>query len=125
DYKMHSGWRFNFSLMKRFLKYGLPSGMQWALEGLSFTVFLIIIGRMPNGEAALAATGIATTIMMLAVLPPLGVAQAVSVLVGQHLGDKRPEEAEAVTWSGLQVALMFIVPMGLTFILFPHFYTNW
>ena len=32
--------------------------------------------------------------MMLAVLPAVGVAQAVMVLVGQHLGNKRPDLAE-------------------------------
>lgn len=125
DYKMRSGWRFDWDLTRRFLRYGLPSGMQWALEGLAFTVFLIIIGRMPNGTAALAASGIVVTVMMLAILPALGLAQAVSVLVGQHLGEKRPDLAESSTWAGLQVAAMYIVTMGLSFIVFPNFYLSW
>jgi len=125
EYKVRTGWRFNFDLSRRFLRFGLPSGMQWALEGLAFTVFLIVIGRMPNGNAALAASGIVVTVMMLAILPALGVAQAVSVLVGQHLGDKRADLAESSTWAGLQVSAMYIITMGLTFILFPNFYLSW
>ncbi len=125
EYKIRSGWQIDLDLMKRFLRYGIPSGLQWALEGLAFTVFLIFIGRMTNGDAGLAASGIVVTVMMLAILPALGVAQAVSVLVGQHLGEKNPAEAERSTWSGLQVSAMYIFTMGLTFALFPKFYLSW
>lgn len=118
-------WKFDFDLMKRFIRFGVPSGLQWALEGLAFSVFLIVVGGMKNGEAALAATGIAVTVMMLAILPALGVAQAVMVLVGQYLGEKKPTLAESNTWSGLQVAAMYIISVGLTFVLFPNFYLSW
>jgi len=124
-YHVLSGIRFLPDLMKRFLKYGLPSGMQWALEGLAFTFFLIFIGRMTNGSAGLAGSGIVVTIMLLSVLPAMGVAQAVSVLVGQHLGEENPEAARISTWSGFQVALFYIIPLGLSFVLFPRFYLAW
>jgi MATE family multidrug resistance protein len=124
-YSVISGWKINFDLMKRFIKYGIPSGMQWALEGLAFSVFLIIIGRMENGSAALAASGIVVTIMMLSILPGLGFAQAGMVLMGQHLGEKKPAQAEISTWSTLQVALMYIIPVGVSFILFPEFFLRW
>lgn len=125
EFHLKDGWRFHSDIMRRFLKYGLPSGMQWALEGLAFTVFLIIVGRMSNGTAALASSGIVVTLMMLAVLPAMGVAQATSVLVGQYLGDKKPMEAERVTWSGLQVAVMYIISVGCSFLLLPQFYLSW
>lgn len=124
-YGLWTGWRYDSDLMKRFLKFGIPSGMQWALEGLAFTVFLIFVGRMANGSAALASSSIVVTVMNLAVLPALGVAQAVSVLVGQHLGNRNPGAAEVDTWSGLQVAFMYIASVGLTLILFPNFYLSW
>lgn len=124
-YSILSGWRYNIDLMKRFIKYGVPSGMQWALEGLAFTVFLLFIGRMKNGDAALAASGIAVTIMMLSVLPPIGIAQAVSVLVGQFVGEKKPESAVSATWSGLQVSLMYIISLGISFVLFSNFFVSW
>jgi MATE family multidrug resistance protein len=124
-YKILTAWQWHKDLMKRFIRYGLPSGAQWALEGMAFTVFLIIVGRMENGVAALSASGIAITIMMLSILPPIGIAQAVSVLVGQHVGEKKPQKAVASAWSGLQVALIYIMTMGLTFVLFPDFYLGW
>jgi MATE family multidrug resistance protein len=125
QYRVRSGWKLNTELMMRFVRYGFPSGLQWALEGLAFTVFLIVVGRMPNGSAALASSGIVVTVMMLAILPALGIAQAVLVLVGQHLGEKNPAQAELSTWSGLQVAAMYILCVGFTFAIFPGFYLSW
>lgn len=125
SFSVRSEWRFNTELTKRFIKFGVPSGLQWALEGLAFTVFLIIVGRMSNGNAALAASGIVVTVMMLAVLPAMGVAQAASVLVGQHLGEKNPAHAESSVWSSLQVAMMYIFTVGLSFALIPDFYLSW
>jgi MATE family multidrug resistance protein len=124
-YAIRSAWIIRWDLMKRYLRFGLPSGMQWALEGLAFTVFLIFVGRMSNGDAALASSGIAVTVMMLAVMPPMGIAQAVSIQLGQHLGERKPDLAEAFTWSGLQLSLMYILMVGFSFLLFPHFYLSW
>ena len=124
-YATLSGWRPRLDLLKRYLRYGLPSGLQWALEGLGFSIFLIIVGRMPVGDAALASSGIVVTVMMLSVLPAMGLAQAVSIQVGQFLGDKRGDEAEAVTWYGIQLALGYMGMMGLSFYLLPNFYLSW
>lgn len=124
-YKIMSSIRINFQLLKQFLKFGIPSGLQWALEGLAFTVFLIIMGRMKNGDAALASSSIAVTIMMLSVLPSMGVAQAVLTLVGQHLGEGKPDKAEAMTWAGVKVSLAYMSLIALTFFAVPEFYLSW
>lgn len=124
-YKILSAWRLQMALIKQFLKYGLPSGLQWALEGLAFTAFLIIMGRMVNGDVALASSSIAVTVMMLSVLPSLGVAQAVLTLVGQHLGANEPREAEQVTWDGVKVSILYMACVATTFFLFPEFYLSW
>jgi MATE family multidrug resistance protein len=124
-FRVMSGWRPNVALIRRFLRFGVPSGLQWALEGLAFSVFLMIVGRMANGSSALASSSIVVTVMMLAVLPPLGLAQAVSIRVGQLLGDKKGDEASGICWSGLQLALAYIVLVASSFLLFPSFYLGW
>lgn len=124
-YKIFKSWRLNWNLMKQYLKYGIPSGLQWALEGLAFTTFLIIMGRLKNGEAALASSSIAVTVMMLSVLPSMGIAQAVMTLVGQGLGHKEPARAERATWDGIQVTCIYMVIVALTFVLIPQFYLSW
>src|SRR5690606_20039555 len=107
EYHMRSGWRPNGELMRRYLRFGLPSGMQWALAGLAFSVFLIIVVRMPNGTAALAATGNALSIRMRSVLPPVIVAQAVSLLVGLYVGEKKRQMVVNYAWSGLQISAVY------------------
>jgi multidrug resistance protein, MATE family len=54
------------------------------------------------GESAtveLAATNIVLSINALAFMPSMGVSQGVSVLVGQALGQKRPQQGRNA-WSG-------------------------
>ncbi len=114
-----------YKLVKQFLKYGLPSGLQWALEGLAFTVFLIIMGRLNNGEAALASSSIAVTVMMLSVLPSMGIAQSVLTLVGQKLGEKKSEEAAILTWDGVKISFIYIALVAITFWTIPEFYLSW
>ncbi len=125
QFKMRSQWHLKLDLIKQFLKFGLPSGMQWALEGMAFTVFLIVMGRLQNGEAALASSSIAVTVMMLSVLPSLGIAQAVLTLVGQKLGEKKPEEAVTITMDGVKISCIYMTLMGLSFFLIPDFYLSW
>lgn len=120
-----SRWHWNSDIMKRFIKYGIPSGLQWSLEGLAFTVFLILIGRFPNGAAALASSSIAVTVMMMAVLPSMGVAQSIMALVGQHIGEKKPEDAIRDTYIGIQMSALYILAVGLSFVIFPQFYIMW
>ena len=125
EFRMISGWRPNLVLIKRFLYFGLPSGLQWALEGLAFSVFLIIVGRMHGGEAALAGSGIVVTVMMLSVLPAMGVAQAVAIQVGQLLGEGKGNEAKDITWGGIHLALAYMMSIGLSFVVVPEFYLAW
>ncbi len=124
-FRVFSDWRLDFSLLKQFLKYGLPSGAQWAFEGVAFTVFLILMGQTKNGEAALAGSSIAVTVMMLSVLPSMGVAQAVMTLVGQRLGEKLPERAAVTTWDGVKISSIYMGCVALSFFLVPEFYLSW
>ncbi len=112
-----SGWRFDRALFARLMRFGLPSGLQWMLDGLAFTAFILYVGRF--GPAELAATSITFTINMVAVLPMLGMAQAVSVLVGQRLGQDRPDLAERSTWSGFQLAWSFMTLVAALYVLAP------
>ncbi len=124
-FKLKSQWQFNPKLIKQFLKFGIPSGLQWALEGLAFTVFLIIMGRLKNGEAALASSSIAVTVMMLSVLPSMGIAQSVLTLVGQKLGEKKAEEAAIITWDGVKISFIYIALVAISFWCIPEFYLSW
>lgn len=113
-----SGWRIEWPLFGRLMLFGLPNGFQWCLEGLAFSVFMILIGLL--GKAELAASSIAFTINMVAFLPMLGIGQAIAVLVGQRLGQDRPELAERSTWTGFGVAWTYMAVVAVLYVLLPE-----
>jgi MATE family multidrug resistance protein len=49
---------------------------------------------------------------------------AASILVGQYLGRNQPAYAERVGWLALKIGTGYIAFIGVTFLLFPAFYTN-
>jgi MATE family multidrug resistance protein len=112
-----AGWRFEPDLFRRLMRFGLPNGLQWMLDVLAFTVFLFLVGRL--GDTELAATNIAFTINMVAFLPMLGMGQAVSILVGQRLGEDRPPLAERSTWNGFGLACSYMGTVALFYALTP------
>lgn len=112
-----SGWRFDPALFGRLMRFGLPSGFHWALDVLAFSVFIFLIGTL--GDTALAASSIAFTINMVAFLPPFGLCQAVSVLVGQRLGEDRPDLAERSTWTGFRITWLYMAVVAAAYFFLP------
>jgi MATE family multidrug resistance protein len=117
-YATLSGWRFEWKLFKRLLFFGVPSGLQWSLDALAFTVFLVLVGQL--GEAPLAASSVAVTINMVGLVPMLGLAQAVAVLVGQRLGQDRPDLAERSTWRGAAMCLAYTGAAAAIYAFWPN-----
>ena len=110
-------WRFDLSMFLRLLRFGLPSGFQWFLDGIAFTVFLFLIGRIGNAE--LTASSVAFTLNMIAFLPSLGIGQAVTVLVGQRLGENRPELAQRSTWTGFYLVWIYMAVVAVLYLAAP------
>lgn len=113
-----SGYCFDAELFRRLLRYGLPNGIFAALDTLAWTIFLQLVGRL--GEVDLAVTSIAFTLNLVVFFPMLGIGQAVEILVGQRLGEDRPNVAERSTWKGLGAALIITVTGVLAFVLLPE-----
>jgi MATE family multidrug resistance protein len=112
-----SGWRFDPELFRRLMRFGIPNGCQWMLEGLAFTVFLFLVGRL--GDIDLAATNVAFSINFVAIVPMLGMGQAVMILVGQRLGEDRPDLAEKSTWTGFRSAWVYMGILALCYAFWP------
>ena len=83
------GWRPDGPLLRRLLRYGVPNGVNFMLDIMAFTLFLLIVGRL--GAVELAATNLAFNINSLAFMPLIGCGIAVSTMVGQRgVMRKRP-----------------------------------
>lgn len=111
------GWRPDFGLLRRMMRYGLPNGLQYGVEALAFSVFLVLIGWLDT--VSLSATSIVFTINAAALVPMLGLGQAVSVLVGQRLGADRPDLAGRTVRTGLIWCLMYTSAAAVVFLAFP------
>jgi MATE family multidrug resistance protein len=117
EFATFSGWRFEFGLFKRMMRFGVPAGLQWMCDGLAFTVFIAVVGML--GATALTSSSITHRINMLAFLPMIGLGQAVAVLVGQRLGQNRPDLAERSAKTGLKVAAGYMSLVALFYVLTP------
>lgn len=69
------------------------------------------------GSTALAGYTIAIRIVMFALMPAWGLANAGATLVGQNLGAARPERAEAAVWIAVKLNVLVLGVVGLGFVL--------
>lgn len=116
-------YRFDRDLFFRLLRFGLPNGLLVGLDTLAFSVFLSFVGLF--GAIELAGTTIAFTLNLLVYLPIMGIGQAVGILVGQHLGEDRPDAAARATRAGLILALGLTAALGLPYLLLPETLADW
>jgi len=112
-----AGWKPERELFGRLMKYGGPAGMQVFLDVLVFHLFTQLVGRL--GDAALGATTLAVRLNMIAFLPMMGLGQAICILVGQRLGENRPELAEKSTYTGLKWSFGYMCLVAFTYVAFP------
>ena len=115
-----SGWRFDRELFGRMLRFGGPNGVNFMFDMMSFSLFILIVGRA--GILELTATNLAFNINTLAFMPLIGAGIAVSTMVGQRLGQNRPEAAAYATWSGLHLAQLYMGSMALAYFCVPQWF---
>lgn len=117
-FALKSSYAIDREFMKRFLKYGVPSGAHFFLEIMGFTGFILILGRI--GQVELAATNIAININSLAFMPMLGIGIAASMFVGKNIGAQNPEEAEYAANSTVQIGLFYMLLFASLYVFFPQ-----
>ncbi len=109
--------RFDREIFARLMRFGVPGSLQFTMDILAFTLFILLVGRI--GKAELAATNIVLSINALAFMPSMGVSQGISVLVGQALGRRRPTIAAEYVRGGCHLLLLYILAIDLVFIFAP------
>ncbi|MCK5785670.1 MAG: MATE family efflux transporter [Candidatus Sabulitectum sp.] len=122
SYKTRENFKFSWSLTKRILRFGFPAGLHIFMDVASFTIFIFVAGRL--GVVDFTANNIAFSVNNLAFNPLLGFGFATTVIVGRCIGMGRTDMAIRATRRTLLLALCYFVPLAVTFVLFPGFYTK-
>ncbi len=117
-FKLYERVNFDLKIFLRLMKYGIPGALQFSLDILAFTIFILMVGRI--GKLELAVTNIVIAINSVAFMPAMGVSHGISSLVGQALGKKDPDLARHFTWSSAHLLLVYILVIDLFFIFTPQ-----
>ena len=75
---------FDFPLLKRMIRFGLPAGLHLALDLFSFNTFSLLLGSY--GVAVHEASSITFGINNIAFCPMMGIGMTAGILVGQAIG---------------------------------------
>ncbi|MDR3196831.1 MAG: MATE family efflux transporter [Planctomycetaceae bacterium] len=116
-YNIWGGMKLDFKLIKRVLYYGTSSSSYTFLDTVTFTLFIMIIGGL--GKLARDATTIAFTMNSLTFIPIGGIGIVVTSMVGNQLGNNRPDLARRATNTAFIIGCIYTGFFALLFIMIP------
>jgi len=117
-YRYYAPANLSWDVCKGITRLAVPSGLQVLLAMTGYAAFSAIIARI--GTIELATTNVCITIWSLAFLPGAGLGVAAASLIGQKLGEKKPEMAEKFGWESARMGIIIMGLIGLVFILIPE-----
>jgi putative MATE family efflux protein len=108
--------RFDLHVMRSILRISGTATFQNFVGTASWMGLVRILTGF--GSAAVAGNTIGVRIILFALLPSFGVSNAAATLVGQNLGARKPERAEAAAWKAGMYTTLCLGSVGAIFLLF-------
>lgn len=105
-------------ILRRLTAVGAPSAGEMFVFHAALLVFVRFI--TDEGTAAYAAHNAIINIESLSFLPGFGYAYAAGALVGQSLGAKEPQQAEAMAREATLQGMLMMTLVGIVIVLFPE-----
>jgi putative MATE family efflux protein len=109
-------FHIRWAVMWRLLRLSMGGMLQYFVGTSSW--ILLIRMTAPFGSVVIAGYTIMLRIILFALLPSWGMANAAATLVGQNLGAKKPERAEAAVW---RAGFYNMIVLGVVAIVFVTF----
>ena len=111
-------WTFDPKLIIRLAKVSAPAVLQFFIQTASFIGLVRIVTGF--GTVAVAGYQIGMRVVVFALLPSLGLANAAATLVGQNLGAGKPERAEKAVWTACLYNGIVQTTIGILFVIFAE-----
>ncbi|MCK8502058.1 MATE family efflux transporter [Myxococcus fulvus] len=91
-------------------------------QSLVNTTSWVVLARIVStfGSQAVAGYTIAMRIVLFALLPSWGLANAAATMVGQSLGARQPERGEQAVWTAGRINAVFLGSLGVLFVAFAQ-----
>ena len=109
--------RFDSGVMLNMARLSGSAVVQGLIPNLSWLGLVRILATF--GSAALAGYAIAFRVVVFALLPAWGLANAAATLVGQNLGAGKPDRAETSVWQACIYNMVFLGVVGFVFVVLP------
>ncbi|MBI4821703.1 MAG: MATE family efflux transporter [Deltaproteobacteria bacterium] len=110
--------KLQFRELRRMLRFGLPSGLNWFFEFLAFSFFVnVVVAGL--GTTSLAAMMAVLQLNSMSFMPAFGFATAAAILVGQAIGADRKQDVPPTTLLALKVVSTWQGLVGLAYLAFP------
>ena len=115
EFASRTAWRPAWSRLRQLFHIGWPAGLQSAIDVLGWGVLIVLlVGRF--GKEQLAASNIAIQYMTISFMPGIGLAQALTALVGRYIGEGKIDVAVQRVYEGLLLASGYMLFMGLMYL---------
>jgi putative MATE family efflux protein len=106
--------RLRAELMMRLIRMSLGGIFQYSVGIVGWIAMVRFAAGF--GSAAVAGYTVAIRIVIFAILPSWGMANAAATLVGQNLGAKKPERAEQSVWRAGMYNMIFLGLVSVAFV---------
>jgi MATE family multidrug resistance protein len=110
----------SWKLIRNLMGLASPVFVQQFLGNFGMYLFVVINSRVPDGGVSLSASTIARHIGYITYLPSLGFGIAAATMVGQFLGARQPQRAALAGFICWQLGALFMVTVGIGFVVFWH-----
>ncbi|MDP8242934.1 MAG: MATE family efflux transporter [Candidatus Hinthialibacter antarcticus] len=107
------------AMLRHILHIGVPTGVSGFFRNGARVLFIGIIASTAAGTTAVAAASIGFQIRMLSIMPALAFQVGTAALVGQSIGAKNAEKAEAYGWTAIQFVSMIMAVTSIILIIWP------